>query len=86
MLILLFATSFALAQNGRGGSFTDPFLESLVGEWQIKRSIRAQVFESVAAARWVLNNQFLLIEMTDGRTPSDYAANIYVGFDDEKKS
>jgi hypothetical protein len=88
LLVLSIATAVAAQEstNGRGGSFKDPLLENLVGDWKIKRSIRGQVFESKATARWVLNHQFLVIDMTDGKTPSDYAATIYIGFDDERKS
>lgn len=32
------------------------------------------------------NHQFLRIEMDDDKTPSEYEAVIYIGFDDEKKS
>ena len=68
------------------GSFTDPFLDNLTGEWNLRRSIRGQTVENRVEAKWVLNHQFLLVEMSDAKTPTEYAANIYIGFDDAKKS
>ena len=68
------------------GGFSDTFLDNLTGEWKLKRAVRGQVAESKVVARWVLNHQFLRMEMDDGKTPSEYSAIILIGFDPRKKS
>lgn len=89
LIVLLSMAASGHAQqstNGRGGSFHDQLLDGLTGEWKVKRSIRGQVVDSTVRASWVLNHQFLRLDMTDGKRPSEYSAEIYIGYDDAKKS
>ena len=53
------------SQNGRGGSFHDKFLDQLAGDWNLKRAVRGQIVDSTVHAAWVLNHQFLRLDMTD---------------------
>ena len=77
-------TSAQESRNGKGGVFHDSFLEKLVGEWLLSRTVRGTTAESKVKAAWVLNHQWLRLEMTsnDGR---EYLAEIYIGYDDAKK-
>ena len=89
LIVLLFIPSIARAQvsqNGHGGRFEDKFLDGLVGEYIVKRSIRGKVFESRMTTSWVLNHQFFSLWMSDGKDPSDYSAQVFIGYDDAKKS
>lgn len=93
ILIFIVACAFFIvnaigqeSRNGRGGAFNDPFLDGLVGEWNIKRSIRGQTLDSRLTAAWVLNHQFLELRMNDRKEPSDYSALVYIGYSDVKKS
>lgn len=72
--------------SGPQREFNDAFLNNLVGSWKLKRTIRGQTVNNKLVAKWVLNHQFLQLEMEDEKTPPEYAATVYIGFDDEKKS
>jgi hypothetical protein len=90
-LIVVFATQVfsGFAQdisNGQKSGFTDAFLDNLAGEWNLTRAIRGQTVRSKVVAKWVLNHQFLRVEMDDGKTPSEYSATIYIGYDNSRKS
>lgn len=85
-LVIAVTAAFGQEASTSRGGFTDPFLDNLTGEWNLKRSIRGQTVDNKVVAKWVLNHQFLLIEMSGGKPPSEYAANIYIGYDDQKKS
>ena len=80
-----FGSAQEVSNSPRGG-FSDAFLNKLAGEWNLKRTIRGQIVESKVVAKWVLNHQFLRIEMDDGKAPSEYSATIYIGFDPDRKS
>ena len=61
--------------------FQDPLLDELVGLWAMKGVLLGEPVEYSLNATWVLRHQFLLLEMRDVASPSQYEANIYIGRD-----
>ena len=70
--------------NSRGAVFEDKFLDSLVGDWNLKRSIRGTTAESTLVVKWVLDHRFLYLEMRS-KEANEYSADIYIGYDHVKK-
>ncbi|MFY9823527.1 MAG: DUF1579 family protein [Thermoanaerobaculia bacterium] len=66
--------------DGPKVKFEDPFMENLVGEWDLTRSIRGQTIKNTVRAEWVLNHQFLQIHMTDAAVPPAYEALVLIGY------
>jgi hypothetical protein len=89
LLILVFLSTLvsfktATAQqplDGRERILQDQLLDNLAGEWKLTRKFKTRTVENVAKAEWVLNHQFLLLKMKDLSTPTQYEANIYIGYD-----
>jgi len=91
LLFIIFVSCFAgmtsrsFAQSepldGRNRIFSDELLDNLVGNWKLTRKIRGQTVENTVKAEWVLNHQFLRLEMKDATTPPAFEANIYIGYD-----
>ena len=63
------------------GGLQDEFLDRLIGDWRLTRSIRGNVKYNDVTARWVLGHQFVRIDMTDVARPPTYEALILIGFD-----
>jgi hypothetical protein len=66
--------------DGPQAKFNDPFIENLVGDWELARSIRGKTIRNKVKAEWVLNHQFLQIHMTDVAVPPEYEAIVMVGY------
>lgn len=91
LLFIIFVFCFAALESqsfaqtepldGRGRTFRDELLDNLVGNWKLTRKIRGQTVENKVKAEWVLNHQFLRIEMKDVKTPVEYEATIFIGYD-----
>lgn len=85
VFFLVASESRLLAQSepldGQGKFFHDKLLDNLVGNWKLTRKIGGQTVENSVKAEWVLNHQFLRLEMKDVKTPADYEATIYIGYD-----
>ncbi len=60
--------------------FRDPFVNGLVGEWNLTRSIRGNEVHNTVKAEWVLNHQFLRIHMRDAANPPAYEALVFIGY------
>jgi hypothetical protein len=69
------------AAGGRGHPLQDPFLDGLVGQWQVARVMPNRTAENTVQAEWVLNHQFLLLHYRDAATPSKYEAMVFIGYD-----
>jgi len=61
--------------------FRDDLLDTLVGKWVLTRKIRGQEVRNTLEAEWVLNHQFLQINMKDMATPPTYEAKVFIGYD-----
>src|SRR5664279_1298025 len=66
--------------DGPNVKFEDSFIENLVGEWNLTRSIRGQTVRSKVTAKWVLNHQFLELHMVDTAAPPTYEALVLIGY------
>ena len=67
--------------DGPNRVFRDDLIENLLGDWKLTRKIRAQSVENRVKAAWVLNHQFLLVQMKDVASPSSYEAMVFIGYD-----
>lgn len=67
--------------DGPNRIFRDDLLESLVGKWQLTRTIRGKQVQNSVGAEWVLNHQFLRVHMKDTAVPSQYEAMVFIGYD-----
>jgi hypothetical protein len=67
--------------DGRNRIFHDDFLDNLAGDWKLTRKIRGQSAENTVKAEWVLNHQFLLVHLKDVKSPPNYEAMVYIGYD-----
>ncbi len=81
LLLFLFVSAPVFAQSPRNQVFKDDLLDNLVGEWKLVRKIRGRITENVAKADWVLNHQFLRIQMRDVANPPAYEATVFIGYD-----
>jgi hypothetical protein len=79
-LILLLSAAAAIAQGPKGG-VDDPFLDNLVGRWDIERKIRGSVIHNSLDAEWVLQHRFVRLHMKDVADPPKYEAIVLIGFD-----
>jgi len=62
----------------------DEFLDRLVGNWRVTRSVRGSTVQNAMDARWVLGHQFVRLHMIDVKTPPTYEASVLIGYDATK--
>jgi len=67
--------------QARPGRLDDPFLQNLVGSWDVSRRIRGTVVRNTLGAEWVLQHRFVQIHMKDAADPPEYEALVLIGFD-----
>jgi hypothetical protein len=79
-LACLVLTAAANAQ-GPKGSVEDPFLDNLVGRWDIERKMRGTVVHNSLDVEWVLQHHFVRLHMKDLADPPKYEAIVLIGFD-----
>jgi hypothetical protein len=60
--------------------FKDDFIENLVGDWTLTRTIRGKEVRNTVKAGWVLNHQFLQLHMKDTADPPAYEAIVLIGY------
>ncbi|HYM60748.1 MAG TPA: DUF1579 family protein [Thermoanaerobaculia bacterium] len=61
--------------------FQDALLERLVGTWAMVGAVRSRPATYSLHAEWVLNHQFLRLDMRDAGDPPAYQATVYIGYD-----
>ena len=81
MLLVLSAWVPVVAQSPRDPVFKDDLLDNLVGEWKLVRKMQGRITEHVVKADWVMNHQFLRIQMRHVENPPAYEATIFIGWD-----
>ena len=59
----------------------DSLLERLAGNWAMVGAVRTRPANYSLSAEWVLNHQFLKLEMRDVAEPPAYQATVYIGYD-----
>ncbi len=67
-------------------SLHDPFLDNLVGDWQVERKMsKGRIQQTNVHCEWVLKHQFIEFHYgSPGGT--DYEAFVFIGFDDSAKN
>jgi hypothetical protein len=60
--------------------FKDEFIENLVGDWKLTRTIRGKEVVNRVKVAWVLNHQFLQLHMKDVADPPAYEALVLIGY------
>ena len=85
--IATLATCLALpvAAQGPAAKVEDPFLDHLVGHWEITRKIRDRVEKNSLEAEWVVQHRYVRLHMKDLADPPKYEAMVMVGFDPSKQ-
>ena len=67
--------------DGPGRVFQDSLVERLVGDWTMPGTIQGEAVTFSLHAEWVLNHQFLRLDMRNVTDPSAYEAAVYIGRD-----
>ncbi|HET9294384.1 MAG TPA: hypothetical protein VFO06_08835 [Gemmatimonadales bacterium] len=78
------AQSDSLPPDGTHRIFRDSLLDQMVGAWAMRGTLRGQSVEYRAHADWVLNHQFLRLELHDVNSPPAYEALVFIGYDFSK--
>ena len=81
LLLFIFVSAPAVAQGPREQVFKDDLLDNLAGEWKLVRKMQGRISEHVVKADWVLNHQFLRIQMRHVENPPAYEATVFIGWD-----
>jgi hypothetical protein len=93
LLTSLLASAPALAAQDSAGAepppldgphraFRDSTLDRIVGTWRMRGQVGGDSVTYDATAGWVLNHQFLRVELTDAiNRPPEYQAAVYIGYD-----
>lgn len=68
-------------QDGPGHPFQDSLMAQLAGQWIMSGDMMGKPQTYALRAEWVLNHQFLRLEMKDEANPPQYQAVSYVGYD-----
>ena len=66
--------------DGPKARFQDDLISRLEGNWRLTRRIRGKEARNTVSATWVLNHQFLLVQMKDVDHPPAYEALVLIGY------
>jgi len=61
--------------------FEDDLLNKLAGDWDLTGTIGNRAAENHFSAQWVLNHQFIELNLVDVVSPPRYMAKVSIGFD-----
>ena len=61
--------------------FQDSLLEQVIGTWTMAGAVRGRPATYTLRADWVLNHQFLRLDMRDVAEPPTYQATAFIGYD-----
>ena len=81
LLATLGAQQPAPPLDGAHRLFQDSLFDRLTGAWSMSGVVRGRPATLTASAAWVLNHQFLRLDMRDVNDPPAYEANVYIGYD-----
>ncbi len=65
--------------GGSGTQLRDDLLDKLVGKWKLTRRMGKRVEHNRVTVEWVLNHNFLQIQMKDVKRPPKYEAKVMIG-------
>jgi hypothetical protein len=60
-------------------------LDALQGRWRLAGRVQGDSVNYNGYGEWVLNHQFLRLNLRDVATPPQYEAHVYIGWDAERK-
>lgn len=63
----------------------DAFLDHLAGQWNATGTIGGDRVGYTITAQWTLENNFLRVELRDTARTQPYMADVYIGYETEKK-
>mgnify|MGYP001018559056 CR=1 FL=1 len=63
----------------------DPFLDQLVGTWQASGTVAGERIGYDIQAKWILQDNFLAIDLTDTAKAPQYMAHVSIGYDAPSK-
>jgi Protein of unknown function (DUF1579) len=61
--------------------FNDQLLDKLVGNWDLKGTIGNEHVANNCSSQWILNHQFIELNLIDTAKMPTYAAKIFIGYD-----
>jgi len=67
--------------DGPRRPFQDTLFERLTGQWAMTGTVRGRPVTYALRVDWVLNHQFLRLDMRDVADPPAYQATVYIGYD-----
>ncbi len=67
--------------DGPHRPFQDSLFEHLTGTWSMAGAVRGRPATYALRGDWVLNHQFLRLDMRDATEPPAYQATVYIGYD-----
>ena len=67
--------------DGTHRIFQDSLLDRLAGAWAMVGAVRSHPATYSLKAEWILNHQFLRLDMRDIADPPAYQATVYIGYD-----
>jgi hypothetical protein len=86
-VLLLILSLLLRVDAGPPPSLQDPFLNNLVGDWQVERKIRSnRVVQTSVHCEWVLQHHFIEFHYGAGDAAPEYEAFVYIGLDDAAKN
>jgi hypothetical protein len=67
--------------DGPNRIFQDSLVDRLSGPWRMAGQVRGRPVEYAVTATWVLNHQWLRLDLIDVVQPPSYEAVVYLGYD-----
>jgi len=85
-IVLLFFGAVVLLAAGPPPALKDPFLDNLVGDWNVARKMgNGRSIETAVRGEWVLKHQFIQLHYGSGGPGLEYEALVFIGFDEAGK-
>jgi uncharacterized protein DUF1579 len=86
-VLLLLLLLLCLSQAEPPPSLHDPFLDNLVGDWQVERKMGSgRTGQASVRCEWVLKHQFVEMHYGSAGAATEYEALVFIGFDDATKN
>src|SRR5579872_2098388 len=61
--------------------FNDRLLDKLIGQWSLTGIIGKRGVENRFSAQWVLNHEFIELNLVDSAAAAPYMAKVLIGYD-----
>jgi hypothetical protein len=84
-LAILLVCAGAAPVVSQQAPFDDAALDALQGRWRLAGRVQGDSVTYNGFGEWVLNHQFLRLNLRDAATPPQYEAHVYIGWDARRK-